>query len=70
MKKIILLGAGGRTAREIIPRLFAQEDVELTLFMRDTGRLRDLGHGRVRVINENLGISQPDTEGDRPAAYR
>ncbi|SMF98370.1 hypothetical protein [Burkholderia singularis] len=47
MKKVILLGANGHTAREIIPRLMAQGDVELTLFARNATP-RATGHIRTR----------------------
>ncbi|MGC4029326.1 MAG: SDR family oxidoreductase [Steroidobacteraceae bacterium] len=51
MKRVVLLGASGYTAREIIPRLLEQDDVELTLFARRAaGRLRDLRGERVRVF--------------------
>ncbi|MFT3688442.1 SDR family oxidoreductase [Paenirhodobacter sp.] len=42
MKKVIILGANGGTAREIVPRLLGQGDVELTLFARHPQRLRHL----------------------------
>ena len=52
MKKVIVLGANGHTAREIITRLLEQDDVELTLFARQATRLADLKGERVRVVAE------------------
>lgn len=39
MKNVIIIGANGRTARQIIPRLAEQDDVALTLFARRPQRL-------------------------------
>ena len=50
MKRVIILGANGSTAREIVPRLLEQEDVELTLFARRTERLRDVEGPRIHVF--------------------
>lgn len=50
MKKVIILGANGATAREMVGRLVKQEDVELTLFARRTERLCDLKGARVHVF--------------------
>ena len=50
MKKVIVLGANGHTAREIISRLLEQEDVELTLFARNARRLNGFKGERIRMI--------------------
>lgn len=50
MKQVIVLGANGHTAREIIARLLEQKDVELTLFARRAERLRDYNGKGVHVI--------------------
>lgn len=50
MKHIVLLGANGHTAREIIPRLLEQDDVVLTLFLRRVERMKDLEGERVRIV--------------------
>ncbi|MCL4182073.1 MAG: SDR family oxidoreductase [Burkholderiaceae bacterium] len=50
MKKVILLGANGRTAREVIPRLLQQDDVVLTLFARHAKRLDDFRNRRIHVV--------------------
>lgn len=50
MKKVILLGANGRTARLIMARLLEQDDVELTLFARSARHLHDIEDQRVHVV--------------------
>lgn len=57
MKKVILLGATGETAREIIPRLLEQDDVELTLFARQANRLNGVAGDRVHVVEGDAGNS-------------
>lgn len=41
MKNVVIIGANGRSAREVIPRLAEQEDVALTLFLRQPHSLDD-----------------------------
>lgn len=48
MKKVIIIGATGSLAQHVIEALKDQDDLLLTLFARNTGRL-----------NQNLGISKP-----------
>lgn len=50
MKKVILLGANGHTARQIISRLLEQDDVKLTLFARNATRLNDFTDVNVQVV--------------------
>ncbi len=50
MKKVILLGANGRSARLIMARLLEQDDVELTLFARSVRRLHDFEDQRIHVV--------------------
>ncbi|CAM3673566.1 SDR family oxidoreductase [Polaromonas hydrogenivorans] len=50
MKNVILIGANGSTARQIIPRLLEQEDVRLTLFLRRANRLQDFNSSRVNTF--------------------
>lgn len=59
MKKIIVLGAYGHTAREIIARLLEQDDVELTLFARNAKRLQGLKGEHVHVVEGDA--RDPDT---------
>jgi NAD(P)-dependent dehydrogenase (short-subunit alcohol dehydrogenase family) len=47
MTKVLVLGAGGQIARRAVPML-ADQDAELTLFLRDASKLADPpGHARV-----------------------
>ncbi|MDS2171466.1 NAD(P)H-binding protein [Nesterenkonia sp. CL21] len=39
MSNVLIVGANGRSARQIIPRLAKQDDVALTLFLRNPERL-------------------------------
>lgn len=50
MKKVVVLGANGHTASEIISRLLEQDDVELTLFARNAKRLSGFHGGRTYVV--------------------
>ena len=47
MTKVLVLGAGGRIARHAEMMLAEADDVEQTLFLRDTDRLRVPANGRV-----------------------
>lgn len=42
MKKVIVIGANGLTARQVISRLIEQPDVQLTLFIRQASKLHTL----------------------------
>lgn len=52
MTKVLVLGAGGRIAREAI-QMLADEDMELTLFLRDGDDLRDAPEN-ARVIEGDV----------------
>lgn len=39
MKKVIVIGANGLTAQQVISRLIKQPDVQLSLFVRQASRL-------------------------------
>lgn len=48
---ILIVGAHGQIARVAIPLFLAHSDVRLTLFLRRSSRLRDVGPGdRARVV--------------------
>lgn len=49
MKKVVLIGASDSTAKEIISRLLAQDNVRLTLFLRHAGLMKDVPLGRVMI---------------------
>ena len=50
MKNVVLIGANGSTAKEIIPRLLEQEDVQLSLFMRFANRRQNIQSNRAHVL--------------------
>lgn len=50
MKNILILGANGGTARQIIPRLLEQNDVKLTLFLRRAARVQGFKSDQVDVF--------------------
>lgn len=50
MKNVILIGANGRTSKEIIPRLLEQDDVKLSLFLRRASRMQDMQSEGVDVV--------------------
>jgi uncharacterized protein YbjT (DUF2867 family) len=51
MKNVILIGASGRSSREIIPRLLEQDDVTLTLFLRRASRMQHMRSDRTNVVD-------------------
>ena len=59
MTKVLVLGAGGRVARWAIAML-ADEDVELTLFLRDASKLQDPPEGARVVEGDVLDRDQLD----------
>lgn len=50
MKNVIIMGANGRTAQEIIPRLLQQKDVHPALFLRHASRLEKMKSERVDIV--------------------
>lgn len=64
MKKIMIIGANGGTARLLIKRLLAETTDELVLFLRQAERLAQYqGNPRVTLVEGNV----LDTEGLRLA---
>ena len=63
MKKILILGANGATAREIIPCLLEQEDIRLTLFLLRAARMQGFKSERVEIV-------EGDAKRWRPASHR
>ncbi len=55
MTKVLILGAYGEIAR-VATRLFLEQtDMQLTLYLRNAGRLKHTGHaGRVRVVEGDV----------------
>jgi hypothetical protein len=56
MKNVIIVGANGRSAREIIPRLARQSDVRLTLFLRQPERMADLATTSMRLVEGDAHV--------------
>lgn len=50
MKKVIVIGAAGRSARQAVHRLRTQADVGLTLFVRRAEQISDLATDRMTVV--------------------
>lgn len=54
MKNIIILGAGGNIARHVIDILLTENEVKLTLFLRNKNRLRNKNLAGCRIIEGNV----------------
>lgn len=54
MKKVIILGASGSLAKEVIEKLKTEEDIQLTLFLRNKNRLRNNDVSGYTVIEGNV----------------
>ena len=54
MKDVIILGASGNIARYVIDILVKQDDLNLTLFLRNTGRLRGKDVSKCRIIEGDV----------------
>jgi uncharacterized protein YbjT (DUF2867 family) len=54
MKKVIILGASGNIAGQVIDILANKDDIELTLFLRDARRLRNKAVSRCKIIEGNV----------------
>lgn len=50
MKKIIVLGANGLTAQQVIPRLLSLNNLQLTLFQRQASKLDTLIHQKNMIF--------------------
>lgn len=51
MKNVIVIGANGRSARQVITRLSEQDDVALTLFLRRPERIADIAPEGARLVD-------------------
>jgi uncharacterized protein YbjT (DUF2867 family) len=54
MKDIIILGASGNIARHVIDILMKQDDINLTLFLRNARKLRNNSAAKCRIIEGNV----------------
>ena len=54
MKNILILGAGGSLAKQVIPVLLANPEHHLTLFARNAASVRPFAGERVRVVEGDV----------------
>ena len=54
MKNVIILGASGNIAKQVIEILVKKEDISLTLFLRNKGKLRNIDVSKCHVIEGNV----------------
>ena len=54
MKNVIILGASGNIARHVIDILTKQDDINLTLFLRNKSRLRNKDVSGCRIVEGNV----------------
>jgi uncharacterized protein YbjT (DUF2867 family) len=54
MTNVLILGANGSLARVAIEMLLKEKDVQLTLYLRNSRRLRNIASERVRVIEGDV----------------
>jgi uncharacterized protein YbjT (DUF2867 family) len=54
MKNVIILGAGGNIAKHVIDILIKKDDINLTLFLRNRGRLRNKDVSKCRTIEGDV----------------
>ena len=54
MKSVIILGASGTIAKQVIDLLVEKDDVTLTLFLRNKGRLRNKNLSKCRVVEGDV----------------
>lgn len=59
MKNILILGASGSLAREVIPTLLTNAEYRLTLFVRNANSVRQFANVRVQIVEGDvLNFSQ------------
>lgn len=54
MKTILILGANGQIARLVTARLLAETDAHLTLYLRQSQRLKNIASARVTVVEGDV----------------
>ena len=54
MKNIVILGASGNIAKHVIDILIRRNDIHLTLFARNTGRIRNKDLSKCRVLEGDV----------------
>ena len=59
MSNVLILGANGQVARHAIELFLKETDARLTLYLRNSRRLRNPGPDRARVIEGDYTILRP-----------
>ena len=54
MKSVIILGASGNIAKQVIDILVRKDDITLTLFLRNARRLRNNNVSQCRIVEGNV----------------
>jgi uncharacterized protein YbjT (DUF2867 family) len=54
MTNVLILAAGGQVARHVIDRLSVNESIDLTLYLRNASRLKDLEADRIKLIEGDI----------------
>ncbi len=54
MNNVLILGANGQIARFAIDLFLQRTDARLTLYLRDSGRLNNIGSNRVKIIEGDV----------------
>lgn len=54
MKKVLILGANGQIAKHVIEFLLKKPDIQLTLYLRNSGRLNHLKSEKTRIIEADV----------------
>jgi len=54
MTNVLILGAGGQVARHVIDRLSPNNSIHLTLYLRDSSRLRHLEGEQIKLIEGDI----------------
>lgn len=54
MKKVIVIGAGGSLAKHVINKLKTEKDINLSLFLRDKSRLRNVDTSGCTIIEGDV----------------
>lgn len=54
MSKVLILGANGQVARHAFDLFLNETDAKLTLYLRNSGRLRNIESNRARVIEGDV----------------
>ena len=54
MKNVIILGAGGSIAKHVIDLLAKKEEINLTLFLRNTSKLKNRNIPRAKIVERDV----------------